>query len=340
MRNKKSALMLTLGILVIHLNASFAADFKYNFPNFLVGTAEYPKGPTGCTVFSFPKGAIGSVDVRGGSAALREANSLQEESSWGWLDALVFAGGSTFGLEAASGVAREILKQRKSVSFDNIPVVPSAIVYDFTGRDNFIFPDLELGAQAFRAAQKNQVTTGRYGAGANISAGKFLSNSYSEKSGQGAAFIETNGIKIFALTILNALGNILNRKGEIILGSLDPSTGVRMLFDPSAKNHTRADAPKLGNTTLSVIITNAALDRGELRRLAIAAHTSMARVIEPFHTSSDGDTLFAVSTTIEPHKAPRNRLNLDQISLISGQLLQAAVANAVESTQMIEPSKK
>jgi L-aminopeptidase/D-esterase-like protein len=316
--------------LLVFSTASRAADFKFDFIDFKVGTAENKEGPTGCTVFSFPKGAIGSVDVRGGAAALREANSLQEENSWGWLDALVFAGGSTYGLEAASGVAREILKERKSVSFSNIPVVPAAIVYDFGGRKNLIFPDLELGARAFRNAEKNHVAVGRFGAGANVSAGKFLSLEYAEKSGQGAAFIDVNGLKIFAFTVVNALGNILNLKGEVILGSRDPKTGKRVVFDPTAKTANKGVIR--GNTTLSLLITNAALDRGELRRLAIAAHTSMARVIEPFHTSSDGDTLFAVSTNVA-NVSKKNALNLDQISLVGGQLLQSAVLNAVESSR-------
>jgi 6-aminohexanoate-oligomer endohydrolase len=274
-----SKVQMILGFLALGLSHLLpAAEFKYDFSDFRVGTAEYEKGPTGCTVFYFPKGAHAAIDIRGGSAAVRESSSLTEENAWGWIDALVFAGGSTYGLEAASGVAKEILKDRKSVDFDSIPSVPAAVVYDFRNRKNFLYPDLELGARAFKKARTNSVSVGRFGAGANVSVGKLLDSSGAETSGQGAAFFSIDSYKFFALTVVNALGNVLDFQGNILLGSKDSKSGNRLNILEVLKSLPleRSKTSSTGNTTLTVLITNAPLERGELRRVAIASHTAMA----------------------------------------------------------------
>ncbi|MEO5668751.1 MAG: P1 family peptidase [Bdellovibrionota bacterium] len=309
-----------------------AARLKYNFDEFLVGTAENPKGPTGCTVFTFPKGALAAIDVRGGAAAVREQSSIEEGNSWGAIDALVLAGGSTYGLDAASGVMRELLKQRGGkVDFDSIPSVPAAIVYDFAGRDNAIYPDADLGAKAFRNATKNTVKLGPYGGGANVTVGKFFGREFAEKSGQGAAFVESEGIKIFALSVVNAVGNIMNDDGSVLAGSKDPKTGARLSIP-----QTLLKSPKslfgdvtLGNTTISILITNAKLDRGELKRLAIMVHTSMARAIEPFHSAGDGDTLFVVSTYHKGSSAPETSPSVTRIGILASAMMQEAVRRSV-----------
>ncbi len=326
---------MVLGTLILS-GPLWAAELNFNFPGLRVGTAEYSAGPTGCTVLHFSNGARGAVDIRGGAAAVRESSSLSEENSSGWIDALVFAGGSTFGLEAASGVAREILKERQSVGFDAIPIVPSAIVYDFRHRDNQLFPDLNLGSEAFQKARENRVSTGRVGAGANITAGKVLGSRYAEFSGQGAAFFESGPYKFFALTIVNPLGNILNLDGKIILGSKDPVTGERLDISTEVRKLPLSREEKTlegGNTTLSVLVTNAPLTRGELKRLAIAAHTGMGRVIDPFHTPADGDTFFAISTASEEEVRHRKNLRLDRVAVVATSLMREAVLNAVASSK-------
>ncbi len=306
---------------------------KFDFPQFEVGTAEYPQGPTGCTVFNFPNGALAAIDVRGGAAAVREQSSIEEGNTWGTIDALVLAGGSTYGLEAASGVMREILKARgNSVHFTQIPSVPAAIVYDFTGRDNAIFPDIALGAAAFKAKKKNEVNVGQAGAGRFVSVGKFFGKEFAEKSGQGAAFYEDQGIKIFALSVVNAVGNIIAENGSVLAGSKDPESGKRMSI-PEELTKGRASPfgdVYAGNTTISILITNAKLDRGELKRLGVMTHTGMARSIEPFHTPSDGDTLFIVSTYAGEQNDNVKSPNISKLGTIAAKIMQDAVRSAIE----------
>ncbi len=299
---------------------------KTNFENLEVGVASYPEGPTGTTVLYFPRGAYGAVDIRGGAAAVRESSSIEGENTWGWVDSVVLSGGSTMGLEAADGVAREIVKLRGGkITFDTVPVVPAAIVWDFSGRDNSIYPDRELGEKAFKARKKNEVPYGQVGGGTFVSVGKWLEGVKSERSGQGAAYYEKDGVKIMVVTVLNAVGNILDEKGNIIKGSLNEETGERVDITERIMEDNKS-LPKKGNTTITCVVTNISLDRLELKRLAVMAHTSMASVISPFHSPWDGDTLFAIST--REKKAPTG-VSAANIGVVASRLLKTAVWRAV-----------
>ncbi len=300
--------------------------FKFDFPGLRIGTAEYPDGPTGCTVLHFPDGALGAIDVRGGAAATRESTILDHHSDNAWVDAITLAGGSTYGLEAASGVAAQILALRNgNTSFQNIPSVPAAVVYDFSIRRNPIYPDKALGARAFEAAVENEIEIGPAGAGSAVRVGKYLGKEWGEASGQGAAFVKVAGIRILVVSVVNALGNILDRGGKIVSGSKDPSTGARMsiaeaLLARDGLPTPGESAPK--NTTLTVIITDAKLGREELRRIGTMAHAALGRVIEPFHTPFDGDVLFTLSTNRQ--KLPESLTAMD-LGTVAGQVAQDAV---------------
>jgi 6-aminohexanoate-oligomer endohydrolase len=325
---------ITLGLILVFTSGQTAdaSTLKFDYDHFLVGTAENPAGPTGATVFVFPQGALAAIDVRGGAAAVREQSSIEETNAWSLVDAIVLAGGSTYGLESASGVMRELLKQRgNSVDFAQIPSVPAAIVYDFGGRNNSIYPDIELGAQAFRAAKKNEVRVGAAGAGVNVSVGKFFGRAFAEAAGQGAAYYESEGLKVFVLSVVNAIGNVIDEKGQVMAGSKDPKTGKRLSIPETLLKQTAASSEEvtLGNTTISILITNAKLDRAELKRLGVMVHTGMARSIEPFHTPSDGDVLFIVSTYGTKNGSPSKAPSVTRLGTIAAALMQEAVRSSV-----------
>ncbi len=159
------------------------------------------------------------------------------------------------------------------------------------------------------------------GAGANVWVGKYLAHLKGEKAGQGAAFMEVNGVKILAITVLNALGNIVDFNGNVIAGSLDDATGTRKdMASELVKSKQGSEAR--GNTTISMIVTNARLSRPELKRMAVMAHTNMARVIDPFHTPWDGDALFATST--EEIDLPSDVTSFD-LGVLASRTMQNAV---------------
>ncbi len=266
----------------------------FDFPRLAIGVAEYEAGPTGCTVFQFDHGATAAVDIRGGAHATLYTEALQNGE--GRLDAICLAGGSFYGLEAATGVAAELLAQRDySPHWGNIALVSGAIIYDFGPRDNAVYPDKALGRAALKAALPGVFPLGPRGAGRSATVGKWLQDPYqSESAGQGGAFREIDGVKVAVFTVVNAVGALVDRQGRVVRGSRDPRTGAR----PRVAD---AGLPPRGNTTLTVVVTNQSLGGWSQRQLARHVHTSMARAIEPLHTISDGDVLYAVTT----HEIPQ-----------------------------------
>jgi 6-aminohexanoate-oligomer endohydrolase len=268
---------------------------RFDFPNLLVGVANYVAGPTGCTVLYFPKRARCVIDLRGGSPGTSMAND-------GRLDALCFAGGSAYGLEAASGVSSELLAMRSfSTQWHDIAIVRAAVIYDFPGRKNAIYPDHTLGRAAILAARAGCFPLGRHGAGSSALVGKAFGalNLGAEEAGQGGAFLRVRETRIVVFTVVNAMGGIVDRRGDVVRGLLDRKSGERVSVSEIRRRilaSGRSHPPEPGNTTLTAVITNQKLSEFELKCLAKQVHCSMARGIQPFHAWNDGDVLFAVTT--------------------------------------------
>jgi L-aminopeptidase/D-esterase-like protein len=162
---------------------------EFDFPALRVGVADDPRGPTGVTVFWFPARVSAAVDVRGGAPGTAETDLLRLGYEEPTVDAIVFAGGSAYGLEASAGVRAELLATgERGTGFDRVAVVPSAIVYDWGGRNNAHYPDAELGRAALRAARSGHFPLGAHGAGSHVSVGKYFGPRYRERAGQGGAF--------------------------------------------------------------------------------------------------------------------------------------------------------
>ena len=268
-------------------------ELRFDFPGLEIGVAEYEEGPTGCTVFSFPEGAASSVDVRGGSPGVSGAG-------YELLHAICLAGGSLYGLEAAAGVAAELLARRGyRTGWLDIPLVAGAIVFDWGPRDNAVYPDKELGRAALRAVRQGVFPLGARGAGRSATAGKVFAYEEGEPAGQGGAFRQVGETKLAVFTVVNAIGAIVDRDGDVVLGHHDPASGLRRRLVPGVEERLEQGLPVRpppGNTTLTVVATNLRLDARQLRTLGRQVHASMARAIQPFHALEDGDVLFAVST--------------------------------------------
>jgi 6-aminohexanoate-oligomer endohydrolase len=296
---------------------------ELDFPELLIGVAEYEEGPTGCTVFHFPDGAAAATDVRGGSPGVL--------GGYEWVDAICFAGGSLYGLEAATGVAAELLAQRDyAVGWTEIPLVSAAIIFDFGRRDNAVYPDKELGKAALRSARAGSFPLGSRGAGRSATVGKTFAYEQGEPAGQGGAFRQAGPTKLAVFTVVNAVGAIVDREGEVVRGHLDATSGSRgalMEGVERALAEGRAPRPTPGNTTLTLVVTNEKLDQRSLRQLGRQVHASLARAIQPFHALVDGDVLYAVTTGEVTNE------HLDSISLgvIASELAWDAVLSSVES---------
>jgi 6-aminohexanoate-oligomer endohydrolase len=262
---------------------------SFEFPGLQIGVAEYREGPTGCTVFYFPEGARCAIDTRGGAVGAT--------GNYGSPDAICFAGGSLYGLEAATGVAAELFAMRGySRDWNKIAAVNGAILWDLS-RDNSIYPDKALGRAALWSARTGMFPLGARGAGRSAGCGGVFKGVQSESTGQGAAFRQVGRTKVAVFTVVNAVGAIVDRQGQVVRGYLDAETQRRVAFADLLERQLARDGaaePPPGNTTLTLVVTNQAVNR--LDQIAKQVHASMARAIQPFHTEVDGDVLYAVTT--------------------------------------------
>ncbi len=262
----------------------------FDLPGLEIGVAEYDEGPTGCTVFLFPDGAATAIDARGGLVG--------KTGDYEWSHAICLAGGSLYGLEAASGVTAELFARRR-YGLEDFALVSGAIIYDYGVRETRVYPDKALGRAAVRAARPGVFPLGARGAGRSAGCGAVFDRARGEPAGQGGAYGQFGPTRIAVFTVVNALGVILDRQGRVAHGNLDRATGTRRhpldeLRDRLADGG-RAEAPA-GNTTLTVVVTNQRLAAGALRQVGRAVHSALARAIYPFHTAMDGDVLYAVTT--------------------------------------------
>ena len=200
------------------------AALEFDFPGLQVGAAEYEEGPTGATVFYFPEGVMAAVDVRGGAPGTIATDFLTLGYESKFVDAISFAGGSSYGLAAAAGVAAEIrnMQEEESGHWGEIATVPGAIIFDLGDRRfNTITPDEALGAAALRAARPGWFPLGGRGAGRFATQGKYFAEPL--RSGQGGAVRQVGPTKVAVFTVVNALGYVVNREGEVVRCSNDPT---------------------------------------------------------------------------------------------------------------------
>ena len=291
---------------------------NFDFPGLKIGIAEYENGPTGCTVFYFPKGVKMASDIRGGAPGVIGENRT-------YADAICFAGGSLWGYEAITGVSAELLKWRKySPNWMEIPLVSGAIIYDFGPRKNSIYPDKRLGREALKTAVEGKYPLGRQGAGISASVGKCLDFSYAEMAGQGGAFTQKGDIKILVFTVVNSLGAIINRDGEIVRGFLNRSNDERVNAMKYVNTQIAEKNENLSmNTTLTLVVTNQKFDDYSLRQAGRQIHSSIARAIQPFHAISDGDSLYIVST----QEIENKELPLTSFGIVASEVAWDAVLN-------------
>lgn len=286
-------------------------SLRFDFPDMRIGVAEYDEGPTGTTVFYFPKGAKGAVDMRGGAPGEVNAEILQNAYESRMIQAVVLSGGSWYGLSAATGVANALKNMRAADGqFDYIPGVVGAIIFDVGGRRfSRVTPDDALGAAAVQNAEPNWFPLGARGAGRFAMQSVYFhrgdgAENYASwpHSGQGGAFRTVGPTKIGVFTIVNALGSIVDRNGMTVrCGRNDPGQNCPSIADklknfPPIKQATAETGGPTPNTTITLVVTNQKLPFWALQRLATQVHSSMNRAIQPFATSRDGDILYAITT--------------------------------------------
>ena len=265
-----------------------------------VGHFTDTRRPTGCTVVMAREGAVAGVDVRGAAPGTRETDLLHPSNLVDKVHAIMLAGGSAWGLEAATGAVRWL--EERGVGLDvavgRLPIVPAAVLFDLLVGDMRIRPDAAAGYAACAAASSADPAEGNVGAGAGAVVGKVFGIQHAMKGGVGTASVTVDGVTVGALIACNALGDVIDPDTGHVMAGARTDDGQGMRDTRRALLCGQPPQPLLAgtNTTIGVVATDAILTKVQAHRLAIAAHDGLARSINPVHTMSDGDTLFSLGT--------------------------------------------
>lgn len=313
-------------------------------PGLLVGHYTDTRRPTGCTAILFDAAATAGVDYNGSAPGESQVVMLQPVSPVDRIHALFLTGGGLFALPAAGGVLR-FLETRK-VGFDwgtpdlRIPIVVSAVIDDLGVGNPRIRPDDEAAYKACAAATPGPVPEGNVGAGAGATVGKMHRSRGlgGMKGGLGTASLKLGDVVIGALAVVNAAGDILDwRSGRIVAGARRPdgsfADSVEVMRPIVARSAGAAlDDPALRSTTLAVVATNVPLTKTALTKLAMMANCGAARAIRPYHTTGDGDQLYAVSTG----RVQRSDLSLTILGSLAADLVADAIVRGVRAATSVE----
>ena len=301
-----------------------------------VGHFTETRRPTGCTVVLCEGGAIAGVDVRGSAPGTRETDLLKPINLVDRVNAIVLAGGSAFGLDAATGVMRWLEEHDAgyATAGGKVPIVPAAILYDLTVGDGEIRPTAESGYQACKSAASGPVAEGNVGAGAGATVGK-LNGGRPMKGGIGTSSIKlANGLVVAAIVAVNCTGDVVDpRTGKIVAGArTEDGRGFLDIAKSFRAGRGVAQATGRGgeNTTIGIVATNARFDKTQMTKVAEMAHDGLARAINPAHTPYDGDTLFALSTGRSTVPA-----NLAAIGALAAEAVSDAILRAVKKASSI-----
>jgi L-aminopeptidase/D-esterase-like protein len=272
----------------------------------LVGHHTDEAARTGCTVVLFPEGSIASGEVRGGAPATREFALLDPTRTVEHIDAVVLSGGSAFGLAACDGVMRWCAAHDRGFATraGRVPIVVSMSLYDLTQGDPSVRPTADDGARAAAAAAAGPVAWGALGAGTGATVGKWRGAEAVRPGGVGIAVVRRAEVVVAAVVAVNAVGDIDD--GSVAAAILDGSfawPAPPEAFGAPAGAPPDEEPTGRVNTTIGVLVTNAALDKVGCQLLAQSGHDGLARALFPAHARSDGDALVAVSVPV-PRSVP------------------------------------
>jgi L-aminopeptidase/D-esterase-like protein len=321
-----------------------AAGSLTDVPGLKVGHFTDTRRPTGCTAILFDAAAAAGVDYNGSAPGESQVVMLQPISPVERIHALFLTGGGVFGLPASGGMIRFFEERR--LGFDwgtpalRVPIIVSAVIDDLAVGDPRIRPDADAAYKACVAASTARVAEGNVGAGAGATVGKMhrARGFGGMKGGIGTASLKLGDVVIGALAVVNAAGDVLDwRSGRIVAGARRPTGGfadsVEVMRSMVVGTRGRAlQDPALGSTTLAVVATNVDLGKTALTKLAMMANCGAGRAIRPYHTTGDGDQLFAVSTG----KLQRPDLQLTVLGALAADVIADAIVRAVRAATGVE----
>ena len=302
-----------------------------------VGHAQNMDALTGCTVVLCEKGATAGIDQRGGAPGTRETDVLKPGRLVRNVHGIMLAGGSAFGLDAASGAMKYLEEKGRgfNVGVAKVPIVPSAVLFDLAIGTSDIRPNAEMGYQACLNAHTKTPEQGNIGAGTGASVGKILGMKQAMKSGIGnAGMTLSRGIKVAALIAVNAFGDVIDPEtNQILAGTRSIKKGPIKIGDDkffanslkvmnSTTGHQILNLAQKGNTVIGVVATNAKLTKEECMKVAQMAMNGLAKCIRPANTMFDGDTIFSLATG-------KKKADVNLVGAMATEVCAQAIINAV-----------
>lgn len=293
---------------------------------FRIGHAQDHEAATGCTVLLCDQMCPAGVDVRGGGPASRETQLLSPVAHADAINAVLLSGGSAFGLDAAGGVQRYL--EERGMGFDagvtKVPLVCQSCLFDLgVGRVD-VRPDGAMAYAACENAGYNAPAEGNVGVGIGCSVGKYRGMDRAMKSGFGTYALQVGALKVGALVAVNALGDIFEGETQIAGLLNKDKTALSSTLRELMEDVKQASLPG-GNTTLGIIITNAAMTKPQLTKVAGMAHNGYARAIRPVHTMADGDSIYALSTGTIP-------ADVNVVGVLGALVMERAIIKAVKQS--------
>ena len=292
-----------------------------------IGHYENLDAATGCTVIICDEGATAGVDVRGGAPGTRETDLLNPVNLVDKIHAVILAGGSAFGLDAATGIMGYLEENGKGfdVGVTKVPIVCGAVLFDLLIGNYKIRPDKKWGYSASVNASENENRQGNVGAGAGATVGKFFGMSRAVKGGLGTACLKSGKLTVAAVIAVNCYGSVVDpESGKIIGGPLnEKESGFLDTGELIINSNETVHNAFRENTTIGAVLTNATLTKSQANKLASVAQNGLARTIIPAHSMFDGDTIFTMATG-------ECDSDLNTVGLLATKTVEKAVTNAIK----------
>lgn len=305
-----------------------------------VGHAHDSRERTGCTVVLLEPEAPVAVDARGGYPTTFDTHGIEITKTYVKRHAIFLGGGDVYGLDAPAGIWKYLV-ERGNASTEaggKMPLVVGATIYDLFLADVKRVNYSEIAYNACQNASEKPVVQGLVGAGMGAAVGNFMGNRFNTKSGLGSSALRLpNRIVVAAIAVPNSMGSIYDfRTGKLIAGARD-GRGRYVEFEKYIPQYV-GERAKRRHTTLGIVATNAVLTHEELFKIAQLAHNGLAMSIRPVHTSEDGDTIFATSTSRIEILGERKRL-VDVVGYGASVCMAAAIVRGVLAAQQVSVSR-
>lgn len=300
-----------------------------------LGHMQDEENATGCSVIICENAATAGVDVRGGSPATRETDLLDPVNMVQQIHAVVLSGGSAFGLDSCSGVAKYL--EENDIGFDvqvaKVPIVCGACLFDLVIGSPKVRPDLEMGYKAAQNANEEECPNGNVGAGCGATVGKYLGPQFSMKGGLGTYAVQVGDLQVGAIVAVNCLGDVIDPddNNKILAGMLkdDKFMDTEKVMISNYDDKTNLFS---GNTTIGAIVTNGKFTKAEINKIASMTHNGYGRTMRPAHSIYDGDTIFALSTgDVEA--------DLSVVGMLAADVMGKAVVRAIKSAETLHGIK-